>query len=397
MLLAALLLAELLLDRNGTIVEGNPFRIGVPVTGDDLADRQVELETILQEMRSGSRLFLISPRRYGKTSLLLEARQRLRLEGFPVAYVDLYRATSLAHFLDLFARAVLEAAERTVDKAMRLAGELLRGARPVMTLNPRGLPEWTIGLSQQQSDLLKLRDQVLALPQLLAERRRGRIAVFLDEFQEIRTLDGPALEKAMRAIFQEQPRVGYVFVGSKESLMWEMVQGRRSPFYRSGPTLSLGPIARNDFTSYLSRKFKRSGLGVDRDLLEEILEICEEIPYNVQYLCHALWVVKHPKGKVSSADIRRALVYVLGAEGEYYMSLWDQISLHQRRTLEALARGGGISPFTTEFLRKHDLGPSASVSRSLGQLIKRDIIKKSRKEYRFVDPFFKAWILSTTL
>jgi hypothetical protein len=372
----------------------NPFLIGVPVTGPELADRKTELETILKEVLAGSRLFLISPRRYGKTSLLFESRTRLQAQNIPVAYVDLYQATSLAHFLDLFARAVLEAAEGTVEKAVRIAGEFLRAIRPSMTVNAQGQPEWTIGVSQQQSDLLKLRDQVLSLPQSLAERRKGRLAVFIDEFQEVRALDGSALEKAMRAVLQQQPRVSYVFAGSKESLMWEMVRSRRSPFFRSGPTLSLGSILPEEFKNFLSNKFKKSGMNVTHNGLDEILAVSENIPFNVQYLCHSLWIVKDGRGEVSSEDIRLAIEYILTAEGEYYTALWDQLSLHQRRTIRALARSGGVAPFRAAFLREHDLGPSASVARSLEQLLKREVLNKSKVGYRFADPFFKAWILS---
>jgi hypothetical protein len=372
----------------------NPFPIGLPVTGAELADRETELETVRKEVLAGSRLFLISPRRYGKTSLLLESRTRLQAEKIPVAYVDLYQATSLAHFLDLFARAVLEAAEGTVEKAVRIAGELLRAIRPTMTVNPQGQPEWSIGVSQQQSDLLKLRDQILALPQSLAERKKGRLAVFIDEFQEVRAFNGLALEKAMRALFQQQPRVSYVFAGSKESLMWEMVRSRRSPFFRSGPTLSLGPIPSEEFKKYLLGKFSRSGMSLTPDRLDEILALSEEVPFNVQYLCHALWIIKNGTGAVSTDDIRRAIEYVLAAEGEYYAALWDQLSLHQRRTARGLAKSGGASPFTTAFLREYDLGPSASVARSLAQLVKREVLKKTQEGYRFADPFFRAWILS---
>ncbi|MBI4560948.1 MAG: hypothetical protein HY724_02805 [Candidatus Rokubacteria bacterium] len=372
----------------------NPFRIGVPVTGQELADRKTELETISGEVLAGTRLFLISPRRYGKTSLLLESGARLRARRIPVAYVDLYQATSLAHFLDLFARAVLQAAEGTVEKAIRVAGKFLGAMRPVMTVNPLGQPEWTIGFSQQQADLLKLRDQVLLLPQRLAERRNGRVAVFIDEFQELRTLDGPALEKAWRAALQHQPRVSYVFAGSKESLMWEMVRSRRSPFFRMGPTLSLGPIPHDEFRKYLSNKFRKSSMSVPLGRLDQVLTLSDEIPFNVQYLCHALWIVKGGRGEVSSEDIRSAVEYVLNAEGEYYATLWDQLSLHQRRTVRGLARGGGRSPFSATFLREHDLGPSASVARSLAQLLKREILKKSPGGYRFADPFFKAWVMS---
>lgn len=371
----------------------NPFPIGVPVTGAELADREAELETILKEVLAGSRLFLISPRRYGKTSLLLESRTRLRARKIPVAYVDLYQATSLAHFLDLFARAVLEATEGTVEKAIRIAGELLRGIRPTMTLNAQGQPEWTFGFSQQQPDLLKQRDQVLALPQSLTDRKKSRLAVFIDEFQEVRALDGLALEKALRAALQQQPRVSYVFAGSKESLMWEMVRSRRSPFFRSGPTLSLEPIPPEAFKKYLSGKFKHSGIPITADRLDEILAASDEIPFNVQYLCHALWIVKDGKVEVSPEDIRRAIEYILDSEGEYYAALWDQLSLHQRRTVRGLARTGGDAPFTAAFLREYDLGPSASVARSLTQLVKREVLRKSEDGYRFADPFFRAWVL----
>ena len=88
-------------------ITSNPFRIGVPVTGGELADRETELGTILKEVLAGSRLFLISPRRYGKTSLLLESRARLQARKIPVAYIDLYQATSLAHFLDLDRKSVV--------------------------------------------------------------------------------------------------------------------------------------------------------------------------------------------------------------------------------------------------------------------------------------------------
>jgi hypothetical protein len=375
-------------------IASNPFLIGVPVTGPELADRDVELKSVVKEVLAGSRLFLISPRRYGKTSLLLESRTRLQAQKVPVAYVDLYQATSLAHFLDLFARAVLEALEGTVDKAVRLAGEFLRGIRPTMTINALGQPEWTLGVSQQQADLLKLRDEVLALPQTLAERKKSRLAVFVDEFQEIRALDGSALEKALRAALQRQPRVSYVFAGSKESLMWEMVRSRRSPFFHSGPTLSLGPIPAEEFKTYLSDKFRGSGMTVAPGQLDEILAASDDVPFNVQYLCHALWIVKNEKSRVSSEDIQRAIEYILDSEGGYYTALWDQLSLHQRRTARALARSGGAAPFTAAFLRDHDLGPSASVARSLKQLLKREVLTKSKEGYRFADPFFKAWILS---
>ena len=130
------------------------------------------------------------------------------------------------------------------------------------------------------------------------------------------------------------------------------------------------------------------------DTLNDILALADEVPFNIQYLCHVLWIVKDGKGEVSPEDIDRATKYITAAESAYYKALWDQLSLHQRRTVRALARSGVSAPFTTAFLREHDLGPSASVARSLQQLIKREVLTKSDKGYRFADPFFKSWILA---
>src|SRR3989304_3550507 len=129
---------------NQPVNSQNPFPIGVPVSGEELADRETELQTIVKEVESGGRLFLISPRRYGKTSLLLEARRRLQ-PRIPVAYLDLFQATSLAHFLDLFAKGVIESVEGAVEKAIRVAGENVHPTRPSKTLDPQSGPSRTYG------------------------------------------------------------------------------------------------------------------------------------------------------------------------------------------------------------------------------------------------------------
>ena len=90
----------------------------------------------------------------------------------------------------------------------------------------------------------------------------------------------------------------------------------------------------------------------------------------------------------------RAVEYALSAENAYYVSLWDQLSLHQRRTVRALALSGAIAPFNKIFLAEYDLGPSASVARSLAQLLKHQILRKSEKGCLFADPFFRLWVKS---
>jgi hypothetical protein len=233
----------------------NPFRFGSVVTGEDFADRARELHELSRELTDGQHLFLLSPRRFGKTSLVLALLDRLRRRGVLVAYVDVFRATSAPQLLELLAQAVLSAAETRPERLLRLAVDLLGRLRPQVGTDTAGRPTLTLEVGAGGRSLLALQEEVLALPQRLATARARRLVVAFDEFQEIQRFPGAALEKAMRSHFQRQDRVSYLFSGSKESLLRDMATRERSPFYKFGRTVSLGPIPPEEFRPSWPRVF----------------------------------------------------------------------------------------------------------------------------------------------
>jgi len=376
----------------------NPFKFGSVVTGQDFADRQRELAELGRELSDGQHLFLLSPRRFGKTSLVLALLERLRSRGLLTAYVDVFRATSAPQLLELLAQAVLAAAETRPERLLRLALDLLGRLRPQVGTDAAGRPTLTLDIGSSRRAPLALQEEVLALPQRLAASRGRRLVVAFDEFQEIQRFPGAALERAMRSHFQGQDRVSYLFSGSKESLLRDMATRERSPFYKFGRTVSLGPIPPAEFLPFLAARFRRAGLRPGPGTLEAVIATADDVPYNVQRLCHQLWAMRAAPGRGASPerlteeDVAAALAAVVEQDSPHFGAAWDRLSLHQRRVLQAIAQSGGTRMFAAEFLAAHRLGSHSSLQTSLRQLTKEQIVIRQDGEYRIADPFFREWI-----
>ena len=371
----------------------NPFKFGGVVSGEDFADRRQELAELARELADGQHLFLLSPRRYGKTSLIRVLLDRLRTRGILVAYVDVFRATAPAQFLELFATTVLQAAESTPERLLRLATELLGRLRPQVGADSRGRPTLSLDVGSRPRSALALQEEVLSLPERLAEKRGRRLVVALDEFQEIRRFPGAALDKSLRSHFQVHRRVSYLFAGSQESALRDMATLQRSPFYKFGRIMALGPIPQAEFASFLETRFRRGRLRVSRDLLDAILATADDIPYNVQRLCHQLWAMRAGRAeRLTEADLGAAVAAVVEQDTPHFSSTWERLSLHQRQVLQAIARSGGRNVFSAAFLQAHRLGPPSSVQTSLRLLLKGQLLSRSGGEYRITDPFLREWI-----
>ena len=197
----------------------------------------------------------------------------------------------------------------------------------------------------------------------------------------------------MRSHFQRHRQVSYLFAGSKESALRDMASREQSPFYKFGRIFSLGPIPPEEFAPFLGRHFRRGRLRAPREVLDAVLATADDIPYNVQRLCHQLWAMRAGASeRLTEKDVGEALALIVGQDAPHFSTAWDRLSLHQRQVLQAIARSGGRNVFTRDFLATHRLGASSSVQRSLAQLLKEQVIQKANGEHRFSDPFFREWV-----
>lgn len=370
----------------------NPFRYGGPVTKENFANRKKEIRELVRDLRGGSNIFLISPRRYGKSSLIINVLSRLKVEGVYTVYIDLYKVSSYERLLTMYARAITASAETKIRKFAKIVKEFLPNLHAKIVLKPDGSPSMEIDYNIRKKDIFNLLNEVYAMPQRIAEKRNKNFVVAFDEFQEIRELDGERIEKEMRATFQHHDRVTYLFAGSKRHILYDMVTNRAKPFYNMGEVITLNKLPRKEFSKFLVKKFEKTNFKLRKEVMEEILERTEDYPYNAQFLCHKLWNRCLDKRKVTIKDIDLALKEITENLSPTYISIWDNISMHQRNLLLAISLYEGKNLFSQDFIMENRLGNPASVQTSLRLLQKKEILDKENGAYFITDVFFKEWI-----
>src|SRR5262245_39370597 len=303
----------------------NPFVYGEVVPAEAFVDREAEQDRLVTDLGSGQKVFLISPRRYGKSSLVRQVfaalgRQKVATLEFTVASFSSYVA-----FLEGYARALV-ALDTRAGRARSWIGELFSGVKPELRVEA-GAEGSGVTLAfpavRTARDAARLAEEVFALPARIASRLGRRLAIALDEFQAIASFDGGQVEQALRAAVQQQRQVGYVFAGSEPSLMEQMI-GSKRPFYKAGPVMRLGKIPADVFAAFVDDRFRRSGVAAEEGFGAAVVELAGNLPYDVQRLAHETWddAVVARRRRVSLDDLHATLKRLLGDQGTPSDAAW---------------------------------------------------------------------------
>jgi hypothetical protein len=226
--------------------------------------------------------------------------------------------------------------------------------------------------------------------------------LMIDEFQSLVMEGGVKLEGQLRGRIQQHQRVGYVFAGSKTRMLTAMTLDPARPFYRLGAARFIGPVPRADFLAFLRTSFTRTGFGIaaEEDPLALLLDLAEEVPYNVQHLAHECWnQLRSQTGAgpivLTTKTVHAALEFIVRSLDPLYTQLWKDLTTVQQKTLLAVIQQEGRGLLATKVT--HGLGKGAStIKRALTALLDRDILREEERtgtiRYRFEDPFFAQWL-----
>jgi hypothetical protein len=248
-----------------------------------------------------------------------------------------------------------------------------------------------------ERDVSRLAQEVFELPARLAERRRRKVIVALDEFQAIAGFNGGSVEHAMRAAVQHQRDVGYVFAGSEPSLMERML-GPKRPFYKAGPVMRLEKIPGDEFAAFIDERFKRSGMVPEARLGTAIVELAGNLPYDVQRLAHETWDDVRAAGrkKATFDDLHQAMRRLIAEQETIFEALWQRLTLSQRATLRAVVLQDGRELLSSDVRTRHRLGGPSTVQASLTALLRDDVIYREQDRYLVVDSLLREWIARQT-
>ena len=389
----------------------NPFEYGRELGRDELVDRKDELRQVLRTLENIGKLFLIGPRRYGKTSLLSAAASVAGDGGTIVLRYDAERYESL----DLLASALLMGATRRLTSTAERAGALL--ARVASALRPEvayDIKEQSVSVSlgaakDATGNALPVLVEVLDAIERMAEATKRPVVVILDEFQHVIKQGGENAERQIRAAVQTHRHVGYVFAGSATRMLADMTSDPGRAFYKLGARLFLGLIPRDEFTVFLRSGFEQAGFTVDDAALIRILDLVHDVPYSVQRLAHECWeglraAASEATGgdepgtgamHLASEQVERALVRVLQQEDAAYTQIWNSLKLQQKRALKAAVVEDGRALLSSDVSRRYKV-PTGSMQKALAALDERGIVREEAVagaiRYVLEDPLLGRWL-----
>jgi len=388
-------------------VTHNPFVYGEVVPAAAFVDRVDELERLVGDLAAAQKVFLISPRRYGKSSLIRRALAAMARRGAITVEVTVSSFSSYVAFLEGYARAIV-AAEAKWDRARAWLRDAVRSARAELRYaedaeEAKGARAKGAKIDvsfpgvRSDRDVSRLAEEVFALPARLAADRGRAVVVALDEFQAVAGFDGGSVEHALRAAVQHQRQVGYVFAGSEPSLMERML-GPKRPFYKAGPVMRLDKIPAEEFAAFIDARFARSGFRPEEGLGAAIVDLAGNLPYDVQRLAHETWdeVRMRARRRATLDDLHAALKRLLAEQQTMFEAVWQHLTLAQRGVLRAVVVEDGREILSADARARHRLSGPSTVQAALAALAREDLIARDGDRYVVVDSLLREWVARQT-
>lgn len=371
----------------------NPFKITI-VTGDLFCDREEETKHLINNMLSGMHTVVYAPRRYGKSSLAHVVLSKL--EGQMVGiYVDLFSVNSHADVASKLYRRIFEALGRgAVDKTAMLGriAEFFKNLKLGISLDPVSKsPEFTMELGNEPAETYI--ETVIGALDDYCGKHEIKVCLVLDEFQEICNLkDSKKIEGLLRSGMQVAKNVSFMMMGSRRSILRDMFEDKKRPFYKSADLMALPKIPKEALISLIEKTCRKEGVDIARDEAEQIVEYCNSYPYYVQKLARIYFDMLAEQKGYSLDDAQK---HLLAEETPSFEGILLKMKLSQRMLLRAIAMEKPKKIFTNSFFSKHHLESHSGVQFNLNKLKTDDYVEQQNGQWRVVDSIFEKWLVDS--
>jgi len=364
----------------------NPFLISGYISPEYFCNREEETSRMLNAINNGRHITLFSPRRMGKTGLIrhLFFKARKRKEFTPV-YLDIMATTSLREFSEIFGKAVLTAIGKN-ETIMKKILKNLSALRLKLTIDHlTGEP----ALSLDVNNALEAEKSLDTIFRYIAGQPY-RLAIAIDEFQQITNYPEKNLEAILRTHLQTVNNVCVIFSGSRKHILTDIFSSPDRPFYNITEMMEIGTIPPEVYKKFIRDKFMKGSISISGPALDRITEITRLHTFYVQHFCNRLY---SEYTDIDTYDVDNSLITILRENEPVYANYLNLLTPMQYRVLKAIAINDGIdNPLSKEFLSKFDLGAASSVSQAVKSLSDKEFVFFSQKKYRLNDIFLAQWI-----
>jgi len=367
----------------------SPFHYGTVVSGRYFVNRIDEKILLKRNLLSGINTMIISPRRWGKSSLVKDGMLELLRENkkVKVCFIDLFAVATEQEFYEQLAKVVVQSVSGKVEHWLDAIKNHLSAITPKITIG--GDPSAQFSISIPLSDIEREPIEVLDLAEKLAEEKGIRLIICIDEFQNIAGLASyETFEKRLRSVWQNHQHVSYCLYGSKRHMMSDIFNNPSKPFYRFGDLLELQKICRKEWKKYIIGGFKSTGKSITTKQAGKIASIMDDHSWYVQQLAHYAWSITEKV--LSDDDLESAVNQLINTNSPFFIKEYESLSKTQVNLLKAVTMGESQIA-SQRVMAEYGLGSNRNATRNKQTLEQADIIEATNDGYKFLDPVFALW------
>lgn len=352
-----------------TEIEYNPFIIKGYFDDMHFCDREYESEKLITYFINQTNVTLFSPRKLGKTGLLNHVLSLCNKKyDCLTLYIDLYATQNLAEFTQSLAKEIFSSLPKKKSLTQRFLDQI--GAlRPKLSFDPlTGNPELSLDVIPEQKSSENIQNLFQYLDSL-----GYPVFIAFDEFQQIVNYPEQNTEAILRTILQKLRNCVFLFAGSHATIMNELFNSVKRPFYSSTTAMKLDKIPADKYHEFIKMHFEKRGRTIQDDGIDFILEWTTGYTYPVQYICHQIFATG--KRQIDITFVKRVSAQILEEQSHIYLQYRNMLSIAQWNLLKALAKETSVlQPYQQTFIQKYKLGSASSTKRTLEALISKELV-----------------------
>lgn len=328
----------------------------------------------------------------GKTSLVDKVCTLVENEAVKIAHIDAFGCRSEIDFINAFATAVVKATANRWEEWMENAKVFLSRFVPKISFGQDPLNDFSLSLEYNMNN--HTTEEVLNLPEVIAQAKGCRIVVCIDEFQQIGDFpDSLTFQKKLRSVWQLQSHVSYCLYGSKKHMMEKMFQNQSYPFYRFGDLFYLDKISEEDWVEFICQRFEATGKVISEDLARKICQVTDRYSSYVQQLAWLVWLRTEDATSATDDNLQYGINRLLDACEPLFIQQTEDLSAYQMNFLHALVNGVHTGFTQSAILNTYRLGTAANITRLKKALTEKDLIQTSSpKHLEISDPILALWL-----
>lgn len=366
----------------------NPFLFGKTVSDTFFTNREFETNRLFLNIKTSINTIIVSPRRYGKTSLVKNLDQINKDKKVIFVFIDMYNIRTENEFYNVFSSKIIDATNSKFDDKIKTLKRFLSKFNPLLSVDSGDGSSFKISLNiPENTNQVK---EILDLPEKISSENKIKIVICLDEFQNIEYFADPlAFQKSCRSYWQNHKIATYILFGSKQHMLTELFQSRNAPFYRFGEIIYLNKIDTIYLSKYIIDRFAYTNKTISDDIANEIVSLVKNHPYYTQQLSYILWNIT--TSKVSYNQLIQAKETLLDQNTMFYQSDIEDISNSQINFLKSVIEGERKIN-SKQSINKYNLNSTSNIVRVKKALVKKEVLEIFKNQINFYDPIFELWL-----